>query len=65
MCVVSTNQQTRESILERIANDKLRVPTLRTQRSDNLDFHEVAVWELRAALEAAFEAGRSAKESQS
>ena len=65
MCVVSTNQQTRESILERIANDKLRVPTLRTQRCDNLDFHEVAVWELRAALEAAFEAGRSAKESQS
>jgi len=65
MCVVSTNQQARESIMERIANEKLRVPTLRTQRSDNLDFHEVAVWELRAALEAAFEAGRSAKESQS
>jgi len=65
MCVVSSHQPNLETILERIAREKLRVPTLRTQRSDSLDFHEVAVWELRAALEAAFEAGKSAKESQS
>ena len=39
--------------LEQIAREKLGIATLETQRSDSLDFHEVAVWQLRAALEAA------------
>jgi len=34
------------------------VETLETRRSDRLDFHDVAVWELKAALIAAYEAGR-------
>ena len=42
---------------------KLGIATLETQRSDSFDFHEVAVWQLRAALEAAFEAGKATKES--
>lgn len=32
--------------------------TLETRNSDALDFHDTAVWAIRAALEAAFEAGR-------
>jgi hypothetical protein len=33
------------------------IETLETRRSDSLDFHDVAVWCLRDALEAAFNAG--------
>lgn len=48
--------------LSRIARDLLRIPTLETRRSDSLDFHDVAVWAIKAALQAAFEAGaRSAR----
>ncbi len=52
-----------DELLADIAKDKLGIATLETQRSDGLDFHEVAVWQLRAALEAAFEAGKATKES--
>ena len=34
--------------------------TLETRNSDGLDFHDVAVWAIRAALENAYEAGRIA-----
>ncbi len=37
-----------------------RIETLETQNSDRLDFHEVAVWAIRAALEAAYAAGLAA-----
>ncbi len=33
--------------------------TLDDRNADDLDFHEIAVWNLRAALEAAFAAGRA------
>ncbi len=36
------------------------IETLETQNSDRLDFHDVAVWAIRAALENAYEAGRIA-----
>lgn len=36
------------------------IDTLETQRSDRLDFHDVAVWSLKAALEAAYQAGQQA-----
>jgi hypothetical protein len=36
------------------------IETLETQNSDRLDFHDVAVWAIRSALEAAYEAGRIA-----
>ena len=36
------------------------IETLETRNSDRLDFHDVAVWAIRAALEAAYEAGRVA-----
>ena len=36
------------------------IETLETRNSDGLDFHDVAVWAIRSALEAAYEAGRVA-----
>jgi len=49
--------------LERIARETLNLETLKTRNSDSLDFHDVAVWRLRDALEAAFQAGMSAASS--
>ena len=36
-----------------------RIETLETRRSDSLDFHDIAVWELKSALEAAYRAGQA------
>ena len=46
-----------EHLLTQIAQSKLGIETLETRKSDGLDFHDVAVWCLRDALEAAFNAG--------
>ncbi len=35
--------------------------TLQERKHDNLDFHEVAVWNLEKALRATYELGRSQK----
>ena len=43
--------------LSAIARDHLGIETLVTRNNDALDFHEVAVWTLVAALKAAFAAG--------
>jgi uncharacterized protein DUF6900 len=45
-----------ETALE-VAQKKLGLNTLETQDSDRLDFHELSVWQLKEALEAAYEAG--------
>lgn len=44
-------------LIERIARETLGIPTLRTQNSDGLDFHDLPVWVLADALEEAFNAG--------
>ena len=44
-------------LISEIAVKFLGVKTLETQNSDALDFHDLAVWTLRAALEASFNAG--------
>ncbi|MFB1485150.1 DUF6900 domain-containing protein [Corallococcus sp. RDP092CA] len=49
-----------QETLERIARETLNIETLKTRNSDSLDFHEVAVWRLKEALEAAYQAGLSA-----
>ena len=49
----------RASMLEKIASETLDLDTLDTQGSDRLDFHDLAVWSLKAALNAAYEAGRN------
>ena len=46
-----------ETLLTQIAQQHLGIETLETRKSDSLDFHDVAVWCLRDALEAAFNAG--------
>lgn len=43
--------------LTRIARAMLGIETLETRGSDRLDFHEVSVASLRAALDAAYHAG--------
>jgi hypothetical protein len=35
----------------------LFIETLETQNSDRSDFHDVAVWSIKSALEAAYAAG--------
>ena len=49
-----------EQKLEQIAREHLAIPTLANRRSDRLDFHEVAAWQLRDALAAAYQAGLAA-----
>lgn len=44
--------------LEEIAKTVLDLPTLETRRSDSLDFHDLAVWSIKEALELAYDAGR-------
>jgi hypothetical protein len=46
-----------EEQLSSIAREHLDIPTLDTKGSDSLDFHDLAVWQIRSALQAAFDAG--------
>ena len=47
-----------ESNIEKIAQDVLGLDTLETRNSDGLDFSDQAVWQIKAALEAAYKAGK-------
>ena len=47
--------------LARIAHDHLAIETLETRNRDSLDFHDVAAWNIRAALQAAYDAGRRSR----
>lgn len=65
-----TDQQAATSIeddplFSKIAREQLGIPTLKTRKSDALDFHTVAVWSVEAALRAAFEAGAKSRREQS
>lgn len=51
-------------VIAEIARKHLGVQTLNTARSDSKDFHELAVWSIQAALQAAFEAGQRSKEAR-
>lgn len=57
-------QQSIAEVLESIARKHLHIQTLEAQRSDALDFHDVSVWGVKAALQAAFEAGKAAAEQE-
>jgi len=54
----------REKAIERIAREALGLETLETRRMDDLDFHDLAVWTIKDALERAYEAGRKAAPPQ-
>jgi hypothetical protein len=51
---------TTQKTLEQIARRRLGMDSLETRKSDRLDFHEVAVWNILAALQDAYEAGKAA-----
>ncbi|MBK8015230.1 MAG: hypothetical protein IPK20_00085 [Betaproteobacteria bacterium] len=53
-----------EQAIAEIARRILHLDTLETRNSDALDFHELAVWSIREALVAAYNAGRTAGGSQ-
>lgn len=46
-------------LLEDIARKEMNIPSLETHNSDSDDFYTVAVWSLLAALQRAYEAGRT------
>ena len=46
-----------ELLFESIALDHLFIETLQTRHRDSLDFHDVSVWSVKSALQAAFDAG--------
>ena len=56
----STPEAARDALILAIAQRRFFLETLETRNSDSLDFHEVAVWSIRAALEEAFAAGQAA-----
>ncbi|MCK4862615.1 MAG: hypothetical protein KAS85_11940 [Rhodobacteraceae bacterium] len=47
-------------LLISIARKHLFIETLEERKSDSLDFHDVSVWGIQAALEAAYAAGLAA-----
>ena len=52
------SKTTLEQLLNQIAAEHLHIDTLATRNRDSLDFHDVSVWGIKAALAAAFEAGQ-------
>ena len=54
---MTETQELFNQVLTRIAQKNLGIVTLETQNSDSLDFHDVAVWQIKDALRDAFFAG--------
>ncbi|MFT5864907.1 MAG: hypothetical protein ACI9PY_000751 [Ascidiaceihabitans sp.] len=52
-----------DAIINEIARKHLHLKTLETANSDGADFSDQAVWSLKAALEAAFEAGAQSQQN--
>lgn len=52
-------------LLAQITKEHLLIETLETQHSDRSDFHDVAVWSIKSALEAAYAAGIEAGKNTS
>jgi hypothetical protein len=50
----------RLALFTQIVRTHLFMETLETRNSDSLDFKEVAVWSVKKALEAAYQAGYTA-----
>jgi len=48
---------TKDEALKSIAKDVLNIDQLETRNSDSLDFHSLAVWSIKEALEKAYELG--------
>jgi len=50
-------EQALKELFAQIACDELGIQTLERRNRDSLDFHDLAVWSVEAALRAAFEMG--------
>jgi hypothetical protein len=46
--------------VQTIAEETLNLPTLKSRGRDSLDFHELSVWQIKKALEEAYDAGERA-----
>lgn len=46
--------------LAAIARQTLDIATLETRNSDALDFHTLSIWQIKTALQLAYQAGRDA-----
>jgi len=64
MSLMKREPSSDSKVIEDIAKQHLGLSTLETRRSDSLDFHDLAVWQLRAALEAAYRAGLAAAKKE-
>jgi hypothetical protein len=60
----SKKEPTVDELLAAIAKTTLHIDTLETRKSDSLDFHDVAVWSVKVALEAAYRAGLAAAKEE-
>ena len=58
-------QPDKQKVIEKIALDHLFIQTLKTQHRDRLDFHDVSVWAVKSALEAAYAEGIAAAQNTS
>lgn len=56
-----SKQSNMDKVLEKIAQDFLYLDTLETRMAGCDDFKEMAVWDIKAALEAAYKAGQESK----
>lgn len=56
-----TSSKSKAEILTTIAQEHLNFETLEERKSDSLDFKDVGVLNVKAALEAAYEAGRASR----
>jgi len=52
-----TEDRGRQPAINRIAREFLSIETLETRNFDALDFHDLAIWSIRDALVAAYQAG--------
>ena len=56
----NTAKNTNEAF-EQIAKETLGISTLTAQLADRLDFHTIGVWQLKRALQAAYDLGKASK----
>ncbi len=54
-----TEDKIPQKALLEIAQRHLGLETLEPRNSDSLDFHDLSVWQIRRALEAAYRAGQA------
>lgn len=59
-----TDAEAAQIAAAKTARRLLHIDTLDTRNADALDFHELAVWSIREALAAAFEAGAAAPRAE-